>query len=122
MATVSKFNSDVLVDGTLYSTGQHNLFALEFGSALTEDSGGSGSAITEGTFRKVAQELGSHAMLFELHDDDKSTMIIIGDGHAVDIDAIARRADLIVGGSGVLTGSGTTALVTVTAPGTTRGL
>lgn len=124
MATVSLVNSEVLANDTIYATAQVKLFALEFGSALTEDSqaGGAGTAITEGTFRKVAQELGSTAMLFELHGDDDSTMIIVGDGHALDVDTVARRADLVVGGTGVLTGAGQTATVTVTEPSSTRGL
>jgi hypothetical protein len=45
-------------------------------------------------------------------------MIFVGDGHALDIDIVAVRADKALGGAGTLTGSvpgsGTTTNVTVT--------
>ena len=131
MATVAKVHSEVLVDGTLYSTLQLKLFKLEFASALTEDSqaGGAGTAITEGTFRKVMEELGTTAMLFELHDDNKQTLIVVGDGHALDVDTLATRVGRIIAATGVLEGTGVwkdaaggNTVVTVTEPGTTRGL
>jgi len=132
MATVAKVHSEVLVDGTLYSTLQLKLFKLEFASALTEDSqaGGAGTAITEGTFRKVMEELGTTAMLFELHDDDKQSLIVVGDGHALDVDTLAIRVGRIIDatggpdGTGVwsATGGAGATVLTVTEPGTTRGL
>lgn len=129
MATLSKYNSDVLVNDTLYSTLQLKLFALEFASALTEDSQAGDGVITEGTFRKVAQEMGTTGAMFELHGDDDSTMIVIGDGHALDIDVVAQRAGSIIDSGGVLEGAGVwkdaaggNVVVTVTEPGTTRGL
>lgn len=132
MATVAKVHSEVLVDGTLYSTLQLKLFKLEFASALTEDSqaGGAGTAITEGTFRKVMEELGTTAMMFELHDDNKQSLIVIGDGHALDVDTLATRVGRIIDatggpdGTGVwsATGGAGATVLTVTEPGTTRGL
>ena len=132
MATVAKVHSEVLVDGTLYSTLQLKLFKLEFTSALTEDTqaGGAGTAITEGTFRKVMEEIGTTAMLFELHDDNKQSLIVVGDGHALDVDTLATRVGRIIDatggpdGTGVwsATGGAGATVLTVTEPGTTRGL
>ncbi len=132
MATVAKVHSEVLVDGTLYSTLQLKLFKLEFAAPLTEDlqAGGAGTAITEGTFRKVMEELGTTAMLFELHADNKQTLIVIGDGHALDVDTLATRVGRIIDatggpdGTGVwsATGGAGATVLTVTEPGTTRGL
>lgn len=130
MAATSKFNSAILVNGTIYSTLQMKVFKLEFASALTEDSGGNGTvAITEGTFRKVMQELGTTAALFELHDDNDQTLIVIGDAHALDINTLAIRAGRIISSGGVLEGAGVwkasaggAVVVTVTEPTSTRGL
>lgn len=129
MATVSKINSDVLVNGTLYSQMQLKLFVLEFTSPLTEDTGGNPAAIVEGTFRKVMEELGTTAMMFELHADNDQTLVVIGDGHALDVDTMAIRAGRIISPAGVLEGTGIwkasaggAVVVTVTEPGTTAGL
>jgi len=129
MASVSKYASDVLVNGTIYSTLQLKLFALQFASALTEDSGGSGSAITTGTFRAVMEELGTTAAMFELHDNDDSTLIVIGDGNALDVNTLAIRAGRVIDAGGVLEGTGVwkdgpsgNTVLTVTQPTSTRSL
>lgn len=129
MATVSKINSDIMVDGTIYSTSQLKLFKLEFGSALTEDSQAGNGVITEGTFRKVMEEIGTTAQLFDLHDDNKQTLVVVGDGHALDVNTLAIRVGRIISSGGVLEGTGVwkataggAVVVTVTAPTTTRGL
>ena len=65
-----------------------------------------------GTARKVGDEFGTTGALV---DFDGANFVFIGDAHALDIDTIAVRADKALGGTGVLTGAGETALVTVTA-------
>lgn len=95
MATVSKVNSDILARGTLESTAQLKVVTLtNFDSALTADTGGAGSAITEGTIRAVAQELSP--MLFETNAGG-TIMAMVMDGHAVDATSIGLRVDQILG-------------------------
>jgi len=119
MADVSKVNSTLITRGEFYSTLQLKLLKIVIDNsvALTSDTqaGGEGTAITEGTARKVAQDLGTTGALFEIAADGEE-MVIVGDGHALDVDTVARRVDLILGGTGVLTNTGVTALVTVTEP------
>lgn len=103
MASVSKFNSDLIVKNTLFKTAQVAAFQCALDVALTDDTGGSGSAIVEGTARAVANELGSHAMMFEVTTNGKD-ILIVGDAHALDAASLKRRIENTV--------SGTTATVT----------
>lgn len=95
MATVSRVNSDLITLDTLFSTAQLKVFTLtNFGSALTADTGGNGSAIVEGTARRVAN--GLNALLFEVNSAG-TIMAVVVDGHANDADSIGRRVDQMLG-------------------------
>lgn len=127
MATVSRVNSDLITRGSFYSTAQLKLFkiVIEAADAVTSDTqaGGSGTAITEGTARKVADELS--ALLFEIASDG-AEMVVVVDGHANDINSIATRAGRILAdtpATAVLEGAGVfkeaaggTTILTVTEP------
>lgn len=127
MASVSKVNSELLVLGEFYSTLQLQLFKLVIPTAyaVTSDTqaGGAGTAITEGRIRKVMEEMGTTAMLFETAADGEE-MVIVGDGHALDVNAIATRVGrILLGSEGAIDGAGVyktavggTTVVTVTAP------
>lgn len=127
MATVSKVNSDLIARGGWGSTLQLQLFKLVIPTAyaVTSDTqaGGAGTAITEGTARKVMQELGTTAALYEIASDGEE-MVIVGDGHALDVNAIATRVGrILLGSEGAIDGAGVyktavggTTVVTVTAP------
>lgn len=70
-----------------------------------------------GTARGVAEEFGTTSAL---SDFDADTFVFIGDAHALGLDIVAKRADKVLGGTGVLTSAegaspATTALVSVTA-------
>ena len=100
MATVSRVNSDLIALETVYKTAQVAMWKVTVGAALTADSqaGGAGTAITEGTARKVADELGSTAMMFQVTDNGLD-IIIVGDSHALDADTLAARVDAVLGRS-----------------------
>lgn len=127
MASVSKVNSELLVLGEFYSTLQLQLFKLVIPTAyaVTSDTqaGGAGTAITEGRIRKVMEEMGTTAMLFEIAADGEE-MVIVGDGHALDVTAIATRVGrILLGSEGAIDGAGVyktavggTTVITVTAP------
>jgi hypothetical protein len=68
---------------------------------------------------KLMQEFGTTGALMEI---DADTLVIIGDSHTLDADIVARRADRVLGGTGVLTGAGTTAIVEVAAITTLFGI
>lgn len=91
---------------TLYDTLQIRGFKLIFDTVtLTYGIGG--------TAERLAQEFGTTGALIEF--DGTTKMVIIGDAHALDIDTIAKRASVIVGGDGVLDSAGVAQYVTVTA-------
>lgn len=112
---------------TLYSTLQLKVFKLVFVDALVAGLDTLGLPVAGGnpaerkTADLMAQEFGTTGALFHISADGK-TMIVIGDGHALDINTVARRADNVLGGAGTLTGDGTTAKVTVTQATTLAGL
>jgi hypothetical protein len=73
----------------------------------------------------LAQEFGTTGAIIEF---DADTMIIIGDSHALSANIVAKRADIILGGTGALVnyvadggaaGSGSAVAGTVAAPVTT---
>ncbi len=106
MAIQTKANPEKIALGTLYSTLQLKAFLVNPDAAIT-------SVDLAGVATRLAEELGTTAAMFQVKSDGAS-MIVIGDGHALDVDILARRVDKVLGGAGVLTGAGDTALVTVT--------
>lgn len=77
----------------LYSTLQLKAFKLEFTTALV---GGLDTFDTTKTADLIAQEFGTTGAMFEISANGK-TMVVIGDGHALDADIVARRAGNVVG-------------------------
>jgi hypothetical protein len=118
MPQVTKANPQPIARGTLYSTLQLKVFKIAH-STITETNG----LYSEAT--SLAQEFGTTGALFQIKSDG-SSIIFVGDGHALDIDIVAVRADKALGGTGALTGSvpgsGTTSLVTVTELDTLYGI
>jgi len=91
MATLSKYHSDLAVRGGFYGHMQLKVVKMVFaaGCAVTNDvQANPEDPITEGTARKVAQELG--AMMWEVNGSG-TTMVAIMDGHPIDADIIATR-------------------------------
>ena len=98
----------------LYSSLQLKVFKIVTDNEETSLTGAIG-----GQIEALAQEFGTTAALIEA---DAETIIFIGDGHALDINTVAARAGHVLYADGVLTGSGTTAKVTVTQATTLFGL
>jgi len=120
MPQVFKANPAYIAKGTLYSTLQLKVFKIAYSTITDVDSGQSDhtapGTYSDGLYSKatsLAQEFGTTGALFQVKSDGTS-MIFVGDGHALDIDIVAVRADKALGGAGTLTGSGTTSAVTVT--------
>ena len=108
-----------IVLGTLYSTLQLKAFkvVIRTANALT---GGLDTYNTNVTGDLVAQEIGTTGALFQIAADGEE-MVIVGDGHALDVDALAQRIGNILLSTGALDGAGVwktavggTAVVTVT--------
>jgi hypothetical protein len=120
MPQVFKANPAYIAKGTLYSTLQLKVFKIAV-SGITDTDAGQSDHTAPGTYSdglyskatSLAQEFGTTAALFQVKSDG-SSMIFVGDGHALDIDIVAVRADKVLGGAGTLTGAGTTSTVTVT--------
>jgi hypothetical protein len=120
MPQVFKANPAYIAKGTLYSTLQLKVFKIAYSTITDVDSGQSDhtapGTYSDGLYSKatsLAQEFGTTGALFQVKSDGTS-MIFVGDGHALDVDIVAVRADKALGGAGTLTGSGTTSTVTVT--------
>jgi len=120
MPQVFKANPAYIAKGTLYSTLPLKVFKIAYSTITDVDSGQSDhtapGTYSDGLYSKatsLAQEFGTTGALFQVKSDGTS-MIFVGDGHALDIDIVAVRADKALGGAGTLTGSGTTSTVTVT--------
>jgi hypothetical protein len=120
MPQVFKANPAYIAKGTLYSTLQLKVFKIAYSTITDVDSGQSDhtapGTYSDGLYSKatsLAQEFGTTGALFQVKSDGTS-MVFVGDGHALDIDIVAVRADKALGGAGTLTGSGTTSSVTVT--------
>jgi len=124
MPQVFKANPAYIAKGTLYSTLQLKVFKIAYSTITDVDTGQSDhtapGTYSDGLYSKatsLAQEFGTTGALFQVKSDGTS-MIFVGDGHALDIDIVAVRADKALGGAGTLTGtvpgSGTTSTVTVT--------
>jgi hypothetical protein len=101
MAGLTKTNSDLLLrsDGsadTFYTTANLGCYEINPASALTADtqSGGSGTAITEGTIRKVARAINS--LIFEVKSDG-DVMIAICDNSQQDAASIKSKVDDALG-------------------------
>jgi hypothetical protein len=108
MAGFTRVNGLGHVRDVLYSTLQLKVFKIVVDNEETNLTTGIG-----GQVEALAQEFGTTAALLEA---DAETVIFIGDGHALDIDTVAIRASRVLGKSDTLTGSGTTAAITVTTP------
>jgi len=120
MPQVFKANPAYIAKGILYSTLQLKVFKIAYSTITDVDSGQSDhtapGTYSDGLYSKatsLAQEFGTTGALFQVKSDGTS-MVFVGDGHALDIDIVAVRADKALGGAGTLTGSGTTSTVTVT--------
>ncbi len=114
MAAYTRVNGLGHVRDVLYSTLQLKVFKIVVDNEETNLSTGIG-----GQVESLMQEFGTTGALMEA---DAETVIFIGDGHALDINTVAIRASRVLGLSDTLTGSGTTAAVTVTAPTTLFGM
>lgn len=108
MAAFARVNGLGHVRDVLYSTLQLKVFKIVVDNEETNLTTGIG-----GQVEKLMQEFGTTGALMEA---DGETVIFIGDGHALDINTIAVRASRVLNVSDTLTGSGTTAAVTVTEP------
>jgi hypothetical protein len=105
MATFTRVNGISGQRNTFASTLQLKVFKIVPGTAFADG--------VDGTGELTAREIGTTGAIINVKSDGTS-MVVVGDGHALDINTIARRVDMVLGGAGVMTGSGTTALVTVT--------
>lgn len=114
MAEVTRVNGLGHNRDALYSTLQLKVFKIVVDNEETNLTQGIG-----GQVEKLMQEFGTTGALMEA---DAETVIFIGDGHALDIDIVAVRASRVLGLSDTLTGSGTTAAITVTEPTTLFGM
>jgi hypothetical protein len=87
MAAYTRSNGLGHVTSTLYETLQVRGFRIENpGTAFTDGIGG--------TIEALAQEFGTTGALMEASGD---TFVIIGDGHALDVAIVNRRASKVLG-------------------------
>ena len=89
MATQTKVNPAKIALGTLYTTLQLRAWKIDPDAAIT-------SVDLAGQATKLAEEFGTTGALFEVKSDG-SSMIVIGDSHALDADALKRRAANVLG-------------------------
>jgi hypothetical protein len=116
MPQVYKANPAPIGRGQLYSTLQLKAFQITVKSPpiTLVDSPTTYSAGLYSQATSLAQEFGTTSALFELKPDSTyNSCVFVGDGHALDADIVAIRADKVLGGTGVLTSTGNTALVAV---------
>jgi len=118
MPQVFKAHPAPIGKGQLYSTLQLKAFKITVKSppiTLVDADDPTYSAGLYSQATSIAQEFGTTAALFEIKNvASPASFIFVGDGHALDADIVARRADKVLGGSGDFTGAAETALVTVT--------
>lgn len=100
MAAYTKSNPSKIALGTLYSTLQLKAFKVDPSAAFA-------SADLAGTATRVMEELGTTAAMFQVKANGDYA-IVIGDGHALNVDILAKRIGLVHGGdqTGSLTASG----------------
>jgi tagatose-1,6-bisphosphate aldolase non-catalytic subunit AgaZ/GatZ len=84
MAGFTKVNPAAIAAGTLYSTLQLKAFLINPDAEIVAT-----SLTTAAT--RLAEEFGTTGALFQVKSDGGS-MIVIGDGHALDVDIVTRRA------------------------------
>jgi hypothetical protein len=89
MASQTKVNPAKIALGTLYSTLQLKAFLINPDATIT-------SVDLAGQATRLAEEFGTTGALFQVKSDGAS-MIIIGDGHALDADTLAIRAANVLG-------------------------
>jgi hypothetical protein len=85
--------------GVLYSTLQLKAFKLVFDAALIP---GLDTYDTHITADLVAQEFGTTGAMFEIAADGL-TMVVIGDGHALDAATVKARAENVSGATVTVT-------------------
>jgi hypothetical protein len=119
MAGVARVNGLGHVTDVAYDTLQVRGWRVEAAGVDLE------SGTIGGKMERLAQEFGTTGAIIEF---DADTMLIIGDSHALSSNIIAKRADIILGGTGALVnyvadggaaGSGSAVAGTVAAPVTT---
>lgn len=88
MAGLTQVNGTAFARDVLYSTGQLKAFKITPTTALT--------AGLAGTIRSTVDEIGSHSMMFQSASDG-SSLIAIGDGHAVNATVIDARLTAVLG-------------------------
>jgi hypothetical protein len=97
MPGIAKINPAKIALGTLYSTLQLKAFKVNPSVAFA-------SADLDGTATLFAQEMGTTGALFQVKSDGDYA-IIIGDGHALDVDTLAMRIGRVHSGlSGTVSG------------------
>ena len=117
MPQVYKANPAPIGRNQLYSTLQLKAFKITVKSppiTLVDADDPTYSAGLYSQATSLAQDFGTTSALFELKSTSTyNSCIFVGDGHALDADIVARRADKVLGGTGDFVGAGETALVTV---------
>ena len=115
MAGFTRVNPTAVALGTVQKTFQHTVFKY-----VLSGSGGA-IALTAATAAPVTDEIGTTSAVFQVSAAG-TTIITVGDRHALDIDTLATRVGRVIG-AGSLTGSGVWTFtaggtLTVTAPTT----
>ena len=107
MPQVYKANPAPIGKGQLYSTLQLKAFKITVKTppiTLVDANDPTYSAGLYSQATSLAQEFGTTSALFEIKDvASPASCIFVGDGHALDADIVAIRADKALGGTGVLT-------------------
>jgi hypothetical protein len=107
MPQVYKANPAPIGRGQLYSTLQLKGFKITVKSppiTLLDADDPTYSAGLYSQATSLAQEFGTTSALFELKSTSTyNSCVFVGDGHALDQDIVAIRADKALGGTGVLT-------------------
>ena len=98
MAGISKAHSELYTRGPLFSNDQLAVYKITPTTALSADTetGGTPNVITEGTIRKVANELGAY--MFEAKSDGTYAVVVV-DNHALDATSVDARVTAVLGES-----------------------
>ncbi len=92
MAIQTKVNPAPIARGTLYSTLQLKVFIINPDAEIAA----SDPAVLSDASTRLAEEFGTTGALFQVKSDGAS-MIVIGDGHALDVDIVKRRSARVLG-------------------------
>lgn len=116
MAGFARVNGLGHATDTLYSSLQLKVFKLV--TTVNEETSLTGGI--GGQIEALAQEFGTTGALIEA---DGENIIFIGDGHALDIDIVAKRANAVLGGAVTdSVSNGVCGFVTVTTPASLFGM